>query len=404
MKDNKILHIAILFALIFGFSQCSDMNELHEQYLQGERIYIGRPDSVVIGSGNNKVKINWWLNADPNLAETVIYWNQKNDSLVVPINEETEMSVFINNLEEATHIFEVVNKNESGLASIPIERSAIVYGAKYIDGLLNRGIAKIDGFTDKVVLTWSTAAAEIIDTKLEYTNNENQQVSLIVAPETMETEITDFVPGGEFHISTSYRPDENAIENFYSNSETYNFSNDLMLYGSNMSDMDLPFDLTGQCWGGDISKLFDYSLGGYYHNSCGGEYDGKVHHFTIDLGVEVELSKIKLYPRQDCCQNRNWKEFQLFGILNIEEAETTVVPDDPNWETEMLSKGWINLLNCTDGKTTDESWKGSASPLTMEVEDQSRVRFIRFRVLNTWDENTVETALTEILFYASKVY
>ena len=405
MTHKKIVQIlAGLFLIFTTFYACDDMNELHSEYLKGERTYIGRPLLTGIFPGKNKVKFDLLKTADPKATELVIYWNNKVGSKIVNLASSPE-SVLIDGLEEGTQNFLLVNRDTNGLESLPIEVSVLIYGDTYISGLLNRSITQIEASPDKVVISWSDASSEMIETKIDYVNSEGVDKTVSVQPEESSTEILDYVLGEKFYVSTAYKPDANAIENFFSQPEEFSFPIEVILDKSKFIDMDLPFDLTGQCWGGDINKLWDGTVAGgnYYHNDCGGDYDGKVHHFTIDLGVEVELSSLEIFPRQGCCQSRNPKEFQLWGILDINEAETTVVPDDPNWETNSIEKGWVNLLNMTDGNTTDAAWKGSTDPRTFQVEDQTKIRYVRFRMIETWD-GSVSSALTELTFRASKIY
>ncbi|TKG95041.1 hypothetical protein EYV94_10025 [Puteibacter caeruleilacunae] len=408
MNIRILLNISLVVSFVVAvFTSCEDMNDLHDKYLQGERQYVGRADSMLISPGKDKLQITWWLNDDPQVVSTTIRWNQKGDSIVVPVSQgDFEKSVLIENLSEGSYVFELINRNKDGLGSIPVEQSSRVYGETYVGGLLIRGIKKVVVNPVEAVLKWGNASSEEIDTKVIYTNKAGEEVELTILPEDEETHINDYVLNGEFSVRSGYKPTEDAMEVIYSNEEVYSFPGEIELDKANFVDMDLPFDLSGQCWDGDISKLWDGIIANnnYYHSGCGGDNDGEIHHFTVDLGVEVELSKFMMAPRQGCCQSRNPKEFQLWGIADITGAETTVAPEASDWEDNSVEKGWIKLMDYTNGKTTDPSWKGSKESLTLDVEDQSKVRYIRFRLVDTWDEESIATALSEISFFASKIY
>ena len=55
---------------------CGDMDSIHEQYSgRPEKIYIGRVDSLKAHGGLNRTMLSWYMNSDPKIDSTVIYWN-----------------------------------------------------------------------------------------------------------------------------------------------------------------------------------------------------------------------------------------------------------------------------------------------------------------------------------------
>ena len=91
---------------------CGDMDSIHEQYSgRPEKIYIGRVDSLKAHGGLNRTMLSWYMNSDPKIDSTVIYWNFRQDSLVKPFVRTTpgmqKDSVFIEGLGEGNFNFEV---------------------------------------------------------------------------------------------------------------------------------------------------------------------------------------------------------------------------------------------------------------------------------------------------------
>ena len=59
----------------FLMTACGDMYEIHEKYLEmGEETYLGAVQDLSAYSGFNRVKLEWYLNADPRINSCVITW------------------------------------------------------------------------------------------------------------------------------------------------------------------------------------------------------------------------------------------------------------------------------------------------------------------------------------------
>ena len=60
----------------FLMTACGDMYEIHEKYLEmGEETYLGAVQDLSAYSGFNRVKLEWYLNADPRISSCVITWS-----------------------------------------------------------------------------------------------------------------------------------------------------------------------------------------------------------------------------------------------------------------------------------------------------------------------------------------
>ena len=108
---------------------------------------------------------------------------------------------------------------------------------------------------------------------------------------------------------------------------------------------------------------------------------------TIDLGQEYSLAKFSLYPRHDCCQDRNPTKFQLWGISDTTGAETKLSSKDSGWEDEAKSLGWSLIVEVEPG----DDWSGSTDPISRFIpEDDKTYRYIRLRSLSNFaqDSNT----------------
>ncbi len=154
--------IYLVFVFVFMFSACGDINDIQQKYLDEKPVaYLGIADSLIAYSGKRRVKLTWYLNADPRIKQTIIYWNQRNDSIVrniVRTNPERQKDSVLISVSEGTYTFEVVNRGQNGEVSIKQEVQAQSYGEIYEGSLRMRPLSSITLLRDTagVKLNWET--------------------------------------------------------------------------------------------------------------------------------------------------------------------------------------------------------------------------------------------------------
>ena len=113
MKNNyNYLWIVLISFLV----SCSDMNDLHQPYLdQGEHIYAAKVDAVVVRPGNERIQLDLFYTAQ-RIKECVIYWNVRQNSLVkeLPASGVNGVPVLLEDMPEGTYSFEIVTKDLYG--------------------------------------------------------------------------------------------------------------------------------------------------------------------------------------------------------------------------------------------------------------------------------------------------
>lgn len=402
MRKNKNIFKWVTF-LVIGLATiigCGELDDTHEEFIEnGEQIYVGKPMLVFSNAGNERIKLNMLISADPKITKGQVTWNSgesTHDFAVARTRDGLDTLSMMLDIPEGSYAFEITLMDDHGHSSLTYEHQAVVYGPKYIASLFNRAISETEALPDRVILTWGPAESGVTETVLSYVNRNGENREVAVAPEDTETVLDDYAIGGECTVVTNYKPNAFALETFSTASESFSFPAVVSLDRSLWQKVVLPTDAIMDCYGGSIEKLWDGNTGSWYHSGCEG--NGIPHHFTIDLGVSAGVSKFSIKPRQECCQERNPKHFQLWGIQDIENAETTAAADDPNWADDAEAKGWVLLL---DGKP-DESWNGSKADYEVEIPENISVRYVRFRFLETFNGGQ-ETALSEFKFWATSV-
>lgn len=228
MKQIKIILLGILiisaYLLLPG---CDDI--AHQEYLNREKkVYLGITDSLASFPGEGRIKLKWYINADPKIEETVIYWNLRQDSIVKPfIREEKGIqidSIIIDNLPEGTYEFELINKNVNGDRSLTSSVQGTSYGDSFRSTLKNRLVSarKIISYdmekqTSDIEITWGSKPEGFIGTKISYKKRSSGQQTIVIVPtdesNTLLQDIGNRLNNADdiLEISSLYLPD-NCID------------------------------------------------------------------------------------------------------------------------------------------------------------------------------------------------
>ncbi len=156
-KIKHIFRFLFVFAAIHLFLPgCSDMNDLHETYMKdGERIYIGKIDSLKVFPGDECVKLRFWA-SDPRVKSVKFSWVPNNNSMNVPIRKVSPIDSFevligkkfnTTLIGEENYTFKIVTSDDNGSFSVPFEKVISVYGENYRSGLSNR-VLKSTSYND----------------------------------------------------------------------------------------------------------------------------------------------------------------------------------------------------------------------------------------------------------------
>ncbi len=223
MKKIAVL-ICILFSFIsLLFVQCDDMNTLYQDYVdQGEKIYLGKPDSLIAMSGLGRIKLKWYVNADPKIEETIVYWNLRQDSVVKTFQRDKKGiqadSLIIDNLTEGVYTFELYNRNKRGERSLLSSVQGQVYGDNYIASLKNRTVASMQILsfdTEKqsadIEIIWGPKIHDSFASKISYKKRSSGEYTEVLATnDQVSTTILDVGnrlnhPDDLIYISTLYQ-------------------------------------------------------------------------------------------------------------------------------------------------------------------------------------------------------
>src|SRR5680860_973609 len=304
----------LIFTSLLMFCCTTDIYNTFDEYLDesGSGVGVGKPGMIMTLPGDERILFLIPVNADPKIAKGVISWNNGDDMQSFDITTRDTIPVMVN-IPESNYNFVVWFEDPSGQKSLITEHTASVFGSNYQNGLQNRSIESMISIGKNVKIDWATAEESILSTRLSYTTTGGVADTLIIDARENELLVPDFPVSASFFLQTYHSPDSAAIDSFLSPPKEFSFPDVYQLNPSLIMPVHLLNDIVADAHGGSLSKLFNGNTDGgdWYHTYSD---ERTPYHFTFDLGVSAQLTRFRLFPRQDCCFERTPKKFQLWGI------------------------------------------------------------------------------------------
>jgi hypothetical protein len=383
--------ILLLVLLLCNAFSCSRKPTDYRAFLNGsERTYPGAVSSVAVSPGNLRLMLSWHPSPDPSVARYVVYWNNYADSLVIPAskhNPSDTVACLINKLQEYNYTFFINSYDNAGNKSISTELDNVrVYGSIYQGYLYNRPANADSPFVlsnndQDVTINFRRPDSINISTVIRYTDNTGTAQQTQLSPDSSSILLPNFKFGTSVTYRSSYIPQKNAIDTFYPSSyDTFPAIFKLVQCDKSLfKETHLPNDMNAG-FGTSMSQLWDGATQpkpypNIYHSDGSSPLP---QHFSFDMGATYNnLARIQEIGR-NCCHNPI--DFEVWGIADTTNAETTLAGNDPGWKDEAVAKGWTLL------KEVIRNDDGQAPFNADLIPNPPPVRFIMIRVLKTTDD------------------
>lgn len=215
------VYVVILLGSILSIFSCTSADE-YLKFTEGGAIsYTGKIDSLKFFPGRNRVKVEGLIISDPKVAEMRVYWNNKKDSAVVPINRTSgvdAVSTIIENIPENIYNFEVKTFDAKGNSSVSQSVNVQTYGERYQSSLTDRKIISSKLSSD-FSLTIDFATMDLTTgayaTEVVYTDNLNVEHTITVPVTTSQIVMPNYKNGSQFKQRSLFLPVLTSIDIFY---------------------------------------------------------------------------------------------------------------------------------------------------------------------------------------------
>ena len=393
MRYLKYIKIILSISIIAVCIGCSDMDKIHEQYSGGEIIYSGKLDTLLVRPGMYRAQIEGYTHLLGNSNKVIIEFDNRTEVFDIDNNISEIYSVIIENLEEDFYEFHVTTQDQEGNVSIPQTVSGYAVGDIFVEDQSPREINDFTFETDgNFINFFGNAESEfVIYTTLDYENENGSVTRDTLFFEDNRIELINFLPQGNITTRSYIQSGLRGIDTVALEEVDYLLPD--VPYSELSKDfiqlVDMPGDNNGEYDGAD-PKQFLFDGDGLWDGNNQATYysqPGNVpHHFTIDLGVNTVLRKVKLeMPNAQEFNNNNATRVQIWGRQDLLFAETS-----NSTESDLNTAGWILMEDVNIDGANQSTHNFLISPTTS-------IRYVKYRVVSTVGNN--HSQLTEMTFY-----
>ncbi|RYZ45648.1 MAG: DUF4998 domain-containing protein [Sphingobacteriales bacterium] len=232
---KAVKYFAGIVVLAATITACSKMDDTYKDFIKkGSITYVGTPDSLKIYPGKNRLKLEWLI-SDVSAKTAKIYWNNKSDSLIVPVVADPGtniMSVWLNNLREGSYSFDITLYDEENNRSVVTNSIGKVYGDNYVNTLLARPVKSAIFANAKATINWGAADMTVVGTEVTYNDAGGQEHIVRVPVAETITELSNYSMAAysTFKYKTLYVPDSLSLDTFFTAPQTANVTGPAIEY------------------------------------------------------------------------------------------------------------------------------------------------------------------------------
>lgn len=423
-----VFGLMIICTVMCGFYSCDEMTDNYQQFMEGGEIfYPGKADSIAIYPGKYRIGLSWLILSDPSVSSAKIYWNNSKDSVRVPIERTTGIDtvhVILDQMLEQSYTFDIVTLDKQGNRSVSAEVIGYVYGDKYRSTLLNRAIKTFIYSEDEGVnIKWETADEGTVSEEITYQDTEGEVHTVNFEASLDSIWLRNYKASQGFvRISTVFIPDSMAIDTFKTATEQIALEikkeekevdkSAFSLYSlpGDYSEPNAAANAVDQIW----KNANALSESNTYISKVGGHILPQW--YTIDLGTEYELTKMKLFQRGNSAGSAsrlyaggNLMEFEVWGSL---DPDPNYNPDEHNGE---FGDSWVLLQTCTVNRpsgnivataatrsdNTPEDIAVASAGHEFSLQNAEKIRYIRIKAIKNWDSaNRAFVNIASVAFWA----
>ena len=298
---QKFKFIKLVLASSLIYISCSDMDSIHEEYLNGEIIYAGKLDTLKIRPGYYRAQLEGYTQFLGTSNQIIIEFDDEMLSFPIAENLSDIYSVIIEELDEGSYEFDVYTQDPNGNLSVSQVVAGNVIGDEFI---LDQNPREVLDYSfepeGNYVNFYGNAESEfVIYTLIDYENEEDEIVRDTLFFEDNRVKLINLKPLGSMQTTSVIQSGLNGIDSIALEPQEYTLP-DLPYTELNKDFIRLvhmPSDNPGTFNGANPDQyLFDGdgSFNGVDLYSFHSGPSSMPHHFTVDLGVKTDLRKVKL--------------------------------------------------------------------------------------------------------------
>ena len=389
LQKLKFLSLAIVTSVIY-FS-CTDMDSIHEEYLNGETIYAGQLDTLNIRPGYYRAQLEGYTQFLGTSNQLIIEFNGETQLFPIGDNLSDIFSVIVEDLEEGSYEFTVSTQDPNGNLSVSQVVAGSVVGDEFVTDQDAREVLdfSFEPEGDYVNFYGNAESEYVIYTLIDYENEEDEIVNDTVFYEDNRLKLINFKPLGTMATTSVIQSGLNGIDSIVLDPLQYTLPD--LPYAELNKDfirlVNMPSDNPGNFYSANPSQYL-WDNNSFWSGDSNGYHSGENSvpgHFTIDLGVTTQLAKAKIHHRPTSSYaGNNPTQLEIWGRENIENAETLPVFESSGNNVTSEAVLTSEFENADWELITSQAINGSSSDFAeFDIPPGPMSRYIRIRFVST---------------------
>ena len=163
-------------------ASCAKQDTVYKEFIKdGGFIYPAKPINLTAERGYRRVIVKWDLPMDPSIRTAKLFWDSRKECLDFDYSSypDGKVATTIDQLEDRSYTFEIVNYDADGNASLTSEITTSPFGDSWLVSHAERSIKFLEMDGDDAFVTFGKATDEIAKTKLRYESASGQTVEKV---------------------------------------------------------------------------------------------------------------------------------------------------------------------------------------------------------------------------------
>lgn len=205
------MSILLTVGVAVALSSCGGQDEIYKEWVKkGGYDYPAKAVNLSSVIGYKSVIINWEKPMDPAVTTATLFWDNYASSQSIDYADYSDgkVSMEVENLEDRSYTFDIVNYDAVGNKSLAAEITVSPYGDSWMVSRSERTVtsSRMDGRDAKIVM--SKATDEMVATRFRYKNLQDEWVECETVLKPGENEVTfpNALKGKRFEYSSSFCP------------------------------------------------------------------------------------------------------------------------------------------------------------------------------------------------------
>lgn len=189
------------------------MDETYREFIKnGTALYVAKAENITAYSGVNRIKLEIGRFTDARVEAVTVYWDNRTYSQSFYVNKSGITELYVENVSEGSHIFEIVSNDSNGNTSIPVTVTVMVYGESFLSFNLESSITASSTKAKTSVDIVHSSSYYYKHTSLYYKTRTGEERVVNITSDISNINLTDCDHTAGLKYRTVFTPDVACID------------------------------------------------------------------------------------------------------------------------------------------------------------------------------------------------